>query len=255
MTDGTGDATRLTKILQRFPSDPSAGKVFLNTLESSGRSITEVRVLLGDELDRLRSENTVLRANASSSWEDFHQTAKAMGYDNLSEIAEAVGVNMSYLKTCKQHNRVPDRINAKLRLATDRSDPQTEAGGIRSKLKKTIEKLRDAEALIHCPRFLQLKLRYFGLPQPTKSRSPVMSDMTVDEFREIACVLFPSERNDGIRCDRLSGLTGYSGIIHRAQAGLVKKRSGETLERRIPVNLAEYLRTLHQLEIEEAASI
>ncbi|MGI0524109.1 hypothetical protein [Rhizobium giardinii] len=250
MADDTGDAAKLTKILQRLPSDPSAGTVFLNALASSGRSITDVRVVLGDELDRLRSENTVLRASAPSSWEDFSQTAKAMGYERMPEMAEAVGVDVSYLKTCRQHNQVPDKIFAKLRSATDRRDPQTNAGRDWIELKKVKEKLRDVTQLTRCRRFLELKLLYFDVPQPAKSRLPVRSDMTVEEFREIAFALFPDEKNDGARCDRLSGLTGYSGIIHRAQAGLVKQRSGENLERPIAVDLADYLRTLHRREMQ-----
>ncbi|WP_445502679.1 hypothetical protein [Microvirga sp. G4-2] len=257
MDDVKADTTRkLTKILQRFPSDPSAGNLFtkavLTAVETGVVELTELNVTCdnNDLLDKLKRENAEIRDKTPKSWNDFVAVAEAKGHKTLKDKAAAVGVDPAYLKTCKEMDRVPFALIQKLTDAPDESETSQLELALR-RLSASQKRTNAVENALEDRNFLTFRLRHFDVPgplAPDAAEKRPRSDMTDTEFREILSVLFPHVESESARCVLLSVLTGYTEFSHRSHAGLLNQGGAPRAPKAPSDELAKYLRLLRRRE-------
>jgi hypothetical protein len=247
MTDEQADfIRRATKVLQRIPSDPSAGNLLIKSIEQGvATHLIEITSLgltygQGDELARLRKENAEIKAAAPKVWEEFATLAEAKGHKTMTDKAAAVGVDVAYLKTCRELNRVPFTLIKKLAEAPDDSDTESRAD-------RAIRRQNALETALRTKEFLEFRVRHLDVPppcSPEKAERNARSNMTAIEFKEVINVFFPGAPSDAARCTLLSVLTGYTELSHRSHAGMLKMDGAERQPRSPSVDLADYLRFL-----------
>lgn len=105
---------RLTLVARQLAQrQPGAAEAFARLIEANGKHPTEVEVVVGKDgrveqmeryAERLSRELRTIRLKMHEmekafphTWDDFERLARAMGYQGLASIAEAIGASVEFL--------------------------------------------------------------------------------------------------------------------------------------------------------------